>query len=300
MDTQTQPIVDMPETQPSTGAPRTAAATRARITHGLYSRHAVIPGEDPAAFRALRDELLRDLMPICPEEAKTAAQMVMVQWQLERLWAIQTGVFFEYERVKPAQGDVSHPVRLAQCFLDDCANERAFDKLSLQQQRLINLFHKCGRRLDTLREQHRKGLTRSKDRYEAGEQVSYEVAAAPDPVPAELPVGPSSDATSGEIADRESLLVPTREGNAVTGQKSPGGSASAGPGGASSATSPAKASALPATSSPDSGSGEIADRREPGRAPTPPSPAAPLPSLAERLAVQKEHLARREALFARH
>ncbi len=210
MDTKTQLIVEATETHPCHPENRTAAAARSRTKHGLYSQHAVIPGEDPVAFRALRDEMFRDLQPICPEEAKTAAQMVMVQWQLERLWATQTGVFEEYERVRPPQGGESHPLRLAQCFLDDCANERSFDKLSLQQQRLINLFHKCGRRFDTMREQHRKGQSRAKDRYEAQEQVSYEVAVAPDPAPAEMSASPSSDATSGEIADREPRVAPAR------------------------------------------------------------------------------------------
>ena len=39
------------------GSPRTAAASRARLKHGLYSQQAVIPGEDPRELEMLRREM---------------------------------------------------------------------------------------------------------------------------------------------------------------------------------------------------------------------------------------------------
>jgi hypothetical protein len=55
-------------------------------------------------------------------------------------------------------------MRLAQCFLADCATERTLDKLSLHQVRLVNTFHKAAKLLALLGDQREKGLSRPSNR----------------------------------------------------------------------------------------------------------------------------------------
>jgi hypothetical protein len=186
-----------------------------RFTHGLFSQQAVIPGESQDAFRAFRSDWIRDLRPIGTEECALVEQMVVAQWRLKRVWATQTGVYERFEREFPAGEGDSHPERLADCFADDCAHQRELDKLSLHEVRLVNIFQRCGRRLDLLRDQRRKQFARPKDRPFPGEEVYYaEPEAAPQPAvitPAPAPVEPvttpSNDAPSGENADRGPAAV---------------------------------------------------------------------------------------------
>ena len=84
-----------------------------------------------------------------------AEQMVMAQWQLRRLWATQTGVYLAFDAAYPSAGE-SHPQRLAETFAWDSADAHTLDRMSLHQVRLVNLFNRCGRRLDALREQARR------------------------------------------------------------------------------------------------------------------------------------------------
>jgi hypothetical protein len=228
MHLQIQPSVDAVSIHPSVlpppeiespPAPRTAAASRMRLKHGLHSLHAVVPGESREAFRAFRNDLIQDLRPVDAEECALAEQMVVAQWRLKRLWATQTGVYELFEQICPAEAGETHPLRLADCFSDDCANERELDKLSLHEVRLVNIFHRCGRRLDLLRDQRRKRFSRPESGPFAEEEVLYatpppaapasEPLAVPQPpapppvvVHAETAATPSNDATSSENADR--------------------------------------------------------------------------------------------------
>jgi hypothetical protein len=230
MHLQIQPSVDMFPAHPSVfplpepespPAPRTAAATRMRLKHGLYSQHAVIPGESLEKFRDYRQDTILDQQPVTSEEADLVEQMVLAQWQLKRVWATQTGVYERFEREVPAEVGATHPERLAQCFLDDCADELALDRLSRHYVRLVNIYHKASRKLDLLRDQRRKRLSRPLGVPFADEEVLYaapppgapaqasEPLAAPQhPAPApvvgsaQIAATPSIDATSGENADR--------------------------------------------------------------------------------------------------
>jgi hypothetical protein len=151
-----------------------------RLKHGLYSKHAVIPGESLEKFRDYRQDTILDQQPVAPEEADLVEQMVLAQWQLKRVWATQTGVYERFEQQVPAEAGATHPERLAQCFLDDCAHELALDRLSRHYVRLVNIYHKAARKLDLLRDQRRKRLSRPLGVPFADEEVRY---AAPQPAP---------------------------------------------------------------------------------------------------------------------
>jgi hypothetical protein len=236
MEAQIQPSVDATQIHPSLfplsepespPEPRTAAATRMRFTHGLYSRHAVVPGESRDAFRAFRHAWIENLRPADVEECGLVEQMVIAQWRLKRLWATQTGVYERFERQHPALEGGSHPERLAGCFGEDCAHERELDKLSLHEVRLVNIFHRCGRRLDLLRDQRRKMFSRPKGRPFPGLEVSY-AAPEPPPQPAEITPAPepaqtaatpSSDTASDENEDRGDVTVTVPDGEERDGSR---------------------------------------------------------------------------------
>jgi hypothetical protein len=74
--------------QKSTG-PRTeagkAVARYNAITHGLSAELTVLPGECPAAFLALQDEIFAQLSPQNALQARIVADLVSVQWRLQRI-----------------------------------------------------------------------------------------------------------------------------------------------------------------------------------------------------------------------
>jgi len=79
--------------QLSTG-PRTeqgkAVVSLNALTHGLRSRHVVLPNEDPAGFQQLCDNLTAEWQPETPTEGHLVTQIAIAFWKLDRLEAIET------------------------------------------------------------------------------------------------------------------------------------------------------------------------------------------------------------------
>jgi hypothetical protein len=162
---------------------RTAAATRARLKHGMYSRHIVLPGEDRAEYEDLRADLLDDLGPDGETESKVVEHLVHAQWKLQRLWANETGVHVMHEEAFP-QGDTPLPLRLAACGQWDAAGNRELERISRHQQRVFNQFYKALRELAVVRKQRQEGLLGEK------------------PAAGTKPVSDSNHEGSGENLDR--------------------------------------------------------------------------------------------------
>jgi hypothetical protein len=74
--------------QLSTG-PRTeqgkAVVSLNALTHGLRSRHVVLPNEDPAGFQLLCDNLTAEWQPQTPTEGHLVTQIAVAIWKLDRL-----------------------------------------------------------------------------------------------------------------------------------------------------------------------------------------------------------------------
>jgi hypothetical protein len=183
--------------QPALTAPQgprddaAAAPARRRLKHGLYSQVAVIPGEDAAEFEAFRADLVDDLQPVGEQEERAAEQMAVAQWQLWRVWQMRTGTYQRLLRGNPGAPGESMNERLGACFLYDCTGARGLDRLSMHEVRLVNLFHKCGKRLDVLREQRRRNARAAAAKH-------------------------STDSASGEIAgsrSEEATPLVTSDGN---------------------------------------------------------------------------------------
>lgn len=230
-------VVPLFPASPTPGQRRTAAATRVRFKHGLYSSLAVVPGESEEAFQAFREEMILSLLPGTPVETVLAEQLVMLQWKLRRLWAAQTGVYRRHAvrhapRRRTARKPPGLPEYLAACIHDDNTATGDLHRLSLEEQRLINLFLKVHRKYELNEEMRHKRLLR-RDLWDREETEEYypnreghltfrirEPRLNPDgtPNPAWTPPPPpppyptqaepqlhataSSDGTSGEIADR--------------------------------------------------------------------------------------------------
>src|SRR5262245_51684283 len=72
----------------STG-PRTAKgkarSSRNALTHGLTAQEIVIPGEDPAAYRAFEQQLIDDLQPNGSCELDLIERLAATCWRLRRI-----------------------------------------------------------------------------------------------------------------------------------------------------------------------------------------------------------------------
>jgi hypothetical protein len=72
----------------STG-PRTAEgkarSSRNALTHGLTAQEVVIPGEDPAAYQASRQQLIDDLQPNGSCEVELVERLAATFWRLRRI-----------------------------------------------------------------------------------------------------------------------------------------------------------------------------------------------------------------------
>jgi hypothetical protein len=72
----------------STG-PRTAEgkarSSRNALTHGLTAQEVVIPGEDPAAYQASRQQLIDDLQPNGSCEVDLVERLAATFWRLRRI-----------------------------------------------------------------------------------------------------------------------------------------------------------------------------------------------------------------------
>lgn len=146
-----------PGTAPGDAA-RTAAASRARYRHGLYSADVVAPTEDAADYEDFRAERIAELAPGTPHERDLAEEIVQFKWQLRRVLASHAGVYTAIEHRMPAEVRDSRQHRLGWCLLQDVVNGNSLDKLSRHAQRLSNAIHKTLKELRTYQEARRRGL----------------------------------------------------------------------------------------------------------------------------------------------
>ncbi len=82
--------------QHSTG-PRSSqgklASSRNSLKHGLSTGHLIIPGEDPAAFESLRNDLIEEHQPANPTEELLLNEMAQSYWLEQRAIRLQNECF---------------------------------------------------------------------------------------------------------------------------------------------------------------------------------------------------------------
>lgn len=74
------------------------------LTHGVYSRVTVLPGEDPAEYEKLRKEVFEEWSPSGITEQTTVMSLVNLMWLVRRLeawWAQQWGGSPDHSKAEP-------------------------------------------------------------------------------------------------------------------------------------------------------------------------------------------------------
>ena len=105
-ETRSADAIPQPPPQPSTASaqpqtkstgPRSAdgklASSRNSFKHGLASGQIIVPGEDPAAFEALLDDLFAEHQPATTSEALLIQEMAQSHWLAQRALRLQNDCF---------------------------------------------------------------------------------------------------------------------------------------------------------------------------------------------------------------
>ena len=99
--------------------------------HGLTAQTLVLPGEDPASFATLRDDVLADFQPSSAVETHLAEHVASLLWRLRRLATVEYGIFaWEWyselsERANAEAESCSHNINDALTTLDTFVDEKA-------------------------------------------------------------------------------------------------------------------------------------------------------------------------------
>ena len=144
----------------STSEPRTAAATRARTTHGMYSQHVTILDEDPAEFEAQRRAYHGDWNPWGVTEEREVDNLAAAQWRLDRLTAEEDGLYEVFETSHPPFEGATYPQRMGRAL---CSSLMAKDPLGRSRNhyvRLSNIITKSIRNLILLQKERPKSQRR--------------------------------------------------------------------------------------------------------------------------------------------
>ncbi|HTQ54797.1 MAG TPA: hypothetical protein VMI94_10075 [Bryobacteraceae bacterium] len=109
----------------STG-PRTpagkAASSRNRTTHGLCAGNYLLPGEDPAAFEALVNDLRTRFRPVGAAEDKIVMRIASAQYRLDRVAAIEIQIFESHiAQMSSFPEEVPYTERLGKVFMKDAS-----------------------------------------------------------------------------------------------------------------------------------------------------------------------------------
>lgn len=155
--------------QLSTG-PRTpegrAAVSQNALRHGLASKTAVLPTENPEEFRELRDSFFDEHQPSGPTETLLVEQMAISAWRLRRLRALETGLFtLRISQLSRDENELDPPAR---AYAYDASGSRAIDSLTRYETRIERSFYRALHELQKLRaaspENNSENQTHSRNR----------------------------------------------------------------------------------------------------------------------------------------
>ncbi|MGH9632625.1 MAG: hypothetical protein ACRD7E_30325 [Bryobacteraceae bacterium] len=134
----------------STGPRTIEGKTRASLnsqTHGLRSRAAVLPGEDPDEFASLKAALYEDCRPEGAREQFCVDQMALSQWRLRRVAKLEESAF---------AGETPDPKQLALVIRYETSLTRAYYKASKELEHLQSARTKTAARDKKTEEKARK------------------------------------------------------------------------------------------------------------------------------------------------
>jgi hypothetical protein len=132
----------------STGPRTTAGKTAVRLnalTHGVYSREAVLPGEAAEDYDTLLTEFIGELKPVGPAELACVSQIADATWRLRRINVLEASLFRDIpDDVSPTAGLLENP------------RFRLFAELSKQYGRFDRAFHAARKALAEMEAERRK------------------------------------------------------------------------------------------------------------------------------------------------
>jgi hypothetical protein len=145
-------------TGPKTPEGKAKVATNS-CTHGLCSRNAILPEEDPAEFQALLTGLLSEFQPANALEESHVRELASTEWRLRRIVRLETGIFVsamekvrEYENCRntaplpdrtPEERRYDQNTRLlGLAFRQHCGGE-AFTKLTRYENSIRRAYYKA-------------------------------------------------------------------------------------------------------------------------------------------------------------
>lgn len=173
----------------STG-PKTAEG-KARVAqnglkHGLYARQTLMPGEDPAEFQALVEDLKARWRPADDVELGLLLQYADAMWRLSRIAAIEAGLLADgLPGADDPAPDAVHPESwgLGKAFI---ARGKEIARLSLHESRLSRLRERARKELEALQAARRQAA--------AALALDSQTPEAAAPAPARSGEEPSRDA----------------------------------------------------------------------------------------------------------
>ncbi len=123
------------------------------VSHGVFCRDLLLPGEDPEELARFRDGLLLDLRPAGMIQQGIAERIVASLWRLRRLGAAERTMHAQIEgcigqvyRDKPVEE--RHAAAYAKLF---SVESDRFKRLNAYEQSLMNMVHKGLKELRLLR-----------------------------------------------------------------------------------------------------------------------------------------------------
>ena len=149
-------------TGPNTPEGRDAVRFNA-LRHGLTAKHAVLENENEQEFQEMLEAFEAEHQPTGPTENLLVQQMVMAAWRLQRLRALETGLFNLRmcdlsKQTQITYKQLSDAERQAFVFLDDSRHAGAIENLSRYETRIERSFYRALRELQRLRKNRGAGL----------------------------------------------------------------------------------------------------------------------------------------------
>jgi hypothetical protein len=156
--------------QRSTG-PRTAEgkarSSRNAMTHGIFCKDLLVPGEDPAAFAEVREGILRRLNPRDALELALVEESISSAWRLRRLRTAEHEAYVDEGAMladelrdfcaansDSGQADIVPPIPAAGLVMWRMLNstDHTLEKLGRYEQRLLSTMRRCMSDLRKLQE----------------------------------------------------------------------------------------------------------------------------------------------------
>ncbi len=165
MATERQITANQANSQHSTGPKDTSKTRFNALNWGLKAADTVCPqlGESMEEFEAFQQDMLDDIQPAAAREEQLTHRFIRVEWQLNRLDRISTGVFtrqFERDhRGKEPTQDTSASTYQSICNM----HVDLLAKLSNERQRLANQSAKLSRELRQLQKERKTATAKPKN-----------------------------------------------------------------------------------------------------------------------------------------